>query len=464
MEQGFSDIDFVFARKFIRPSGSITRRDIENEVETISKLCHHSRSCKNVVEMLDHGWLDITQTFYFIDMEYCSETLEDRIHGLSKKTEHNNTKNSANELANMAFNTQTKPAFASSNFDSWTHEDLEESPSIELDFESVAEILEDIVSGLIYIHQHKTVHRDLKPANGTGTLLAIIVLIGIVLYSLVHNCWKLADFGCASAGTSERLNTTILGRGTNGYRAPEVLNDPGKCNTKADMFALGCIIYETVTGEKLFTSDFAIVDYARSKDESVLERWPESRPDTPLHALRNLTKELIDFNHVKRPGALMVQRRIEQIRRHAYHEIREETTVSHLPTLEPLQIHQPMKLQIQPLFWQASKRKRESSSLDPHSTKLPSDWPTSSNRGLVEMTLSPSYPVYKASSVATSSSDNSLAHTHPLASISTGLTPTISESFRNQAWKSRPGRRERFLCDQCRLAKRGYTVGIPIRE
>ena len=81
----------LFARKFIRASGSVTRQDIENESNTISKLCR-GRHCKYVVQVEDHGWLDDTETFYFIDMEYCSETLEARIRGSSENTEHKDAK------------------------------------------------------------------------------------------------------------------------------------------------------------------------------------------------------------------------------------------------------------------------------------------------------------------------------------------------------------------------------------
>jgi serine/threonine protein kinase len=45
-------------------------------------------------------------------------------------------------------------------------EELRSEGSMPFDFESVAEIIEDIVSGLIYLHEKEVVHRDLKPANG----------------------------------------------------------------------------------------------------------------------------------------------------------------------------------------------------------------------------------------------------------------------------------------------------------
>ena len=143
---------------------------------------------------------------------------------------------------------------------------------------------------------------------------------------MAHNCWKLADFGSASVATSKQLNTTQLGRGTEGYRAPELLSPKGKCNNKADIFALGCVIYEIVTGDKLFENEWAILDYARTKDDSFLAgRWPKSPSDTPLHALGKLIQVLIDVTPAKRLGAKSAQTWIEKIRRGAYHEIEQRS-------------------------------------------------------------------------------------------------------------------------------------------
>jgi hypothetical protein len=68
----------VFARKIIRLFGHVTTEDIENEVRAVAALCS-GRECKYIVEVLKHGWLTNAYTDYFIDMEYCPETLEDRI-------------------------------------------------------------------------------------------------------------------------------------------------------------------------------------------------------------------------------------------------------------------------------------------------------------------------------------------------------------------------------------------------
>jgi len=142
----------------------VTRRDIENEADVVSKVCQVGRSCQNVVEMYEHGWLDKTKSLYFIDMEYCSETLKARISGAPKHTKHHDMeRDSTQEFLEQ----NTKDIFPSSNFRLLVHRTPEEGNSIQFDFESVAKIVEDIVSGLAYLHKHETVHRGLKPGNGT---------------------------------------------------------------------------------------------------------------------------------------------------------------------------------------------------------------------------------------------------------------------------------------------------------
>jgi hypothetical protein len=62
--------------------GDTTEEDVENEAWAISALC--DGKCKYVVEVFRHGWL-VHMSLYFIDMEYCDETLEKRISTINRK-------------------------------------------------------------------------------------------------------------------------------------------------------------------------------------------------------------------------------------------------------------------------------------------------------------------------------------------------------------------------------------------
>jgi serine/threonine protein kinase len=104
-------------------------------------------------------------------------------------------------------------------------------PSL-LSVEEAVSILTKIGQALHYAHQHNIVHRDLKPAN--------------ILFK-ANGEVMLADFGIAVLleGT-----TFINPYGTPAYMAPEQFQ--GIVSKKSDQFALGCIAYELMTGQKPF--------------------------------------------------------------------------------------------------------------------------------------------------------------------------------------------------------------------
>src|SRR5271169_2961576 len=85
-----------------------------------------------------------------------------------------------------------------------------------------------------------------------------------VLYSSKSHQWKIVDFGIMSSATSNHAITTHASRGTGGYRAPELLPEgaaPGRFTSKVDVWALGCIIFELLTGEQAFSNDFNLYDH-----------------------------------------------------------------------------------------------------------------------------------------------------------------------------------------------------------
>jgi serine/threonine-protein kinase len=99
----------------------------------------------------------------------------------------------------------------------------------------VLEIFRQICAGLDYAHQHGVIHRDIKPAN------IMVTREGAV---------KLTDFGIAKvAGTG--TTSTGLVVGTPSYMSPEqALGRP--LDGRSDIFSLGSILYEMMTGEKAF--------------------------------------------------------------------------------------------------------------------------------------------------------------------------------------------------------------------
>jgi eukaryotic-like serine/threonine-protein kinase len=99
-----------------------------------------------------------------------------------------------------------------------------------------------ILDALDVAHAAGIVHRDLKPAN---------VLLENGRAGLVA---KVTDFGLARAGGDDdtRLTSTGVAMGTVAYMAPEQVVDSKNVDCRADVFALGCILYELLTGRKAF--------------------------------------------------------------------------------------------------------------------------------------------------------------------------------------------------------------------
>ena len=104
--------------------------------------------------------------------------------------------------------------------------------------EAVA-IAEQVAEGLAYAHDGGVIHRDIKPGN---------------IMLLPNGRVKIMDFGVARMKASE-LKTQLGTRlGTPKYMSPEQ-STGGKLDHRTDIFSLGIVLYEMLTGAKLFRGD-----------------------------------------------------------------------------------------------------------------------------------------------------------------------------------------------------------------
>ncbi len=104
-------------------------------------------------------------------------------------------------------------------------------------------IASEVAGALDYAHRHGVIHRDIKPEN-------ILLHDGSAL---------VADFGIALAASTagSRMTETGMSLGTPHYMSPEQAMGEREITARSDVYALGCISYEMLTGDPPFTGSTA---------------------------------------------------------------------------------------------------------------------------------------------------------------------------------------------------------------
>jgi tRNA A-37 threonylcarbamoyl transferase component Bud32 len=129
-------------------------------------------------------------------------------------------------------------------------------------------LLRDVADALAYAHRHGVVHRDIKPDN--------------VLVSDHHAL--VTDFGVAKALTeatqSIALTSAGIALGTPTYMAPEQAAADPRTDHRADIYALGALAYEMLTGRAPFVGSSPQMIFAAQLTE-VPQPCAAHRPDTP---------------------------------------------------------------------------------------------------------------------------------------------------------------------------------------
>jgi serine/threonine-protein kinase len=104
----------------------------------------------------------------------------------------------------------------------------------------VAKITEEVCAGLDAAHGEGIVHRDLKPDN------VLIAKDGRVV---------ITDFGIARLSTGDALKTMGVPIGTPAYMAPEQVEGAKDVDARADIYALGTMLFELLTGERAWLGE-----------------------------------------------------------------------------------------------------------------------------------------------------------------------------------------------------------------
>jgi serine/threonine protein kinase len=103
--------------------------------------------------------------------------------------------------------------------------------------EHVRSYVKQLFTAVAELHSRGFVHRDLKPSN-----------VFVTLWNVV----KLGDFGLATSLENRGDRPLTKGVVTPSYRAPELLLGDGQYDQSVDVWALGCVLFEVLTGTILF--------------------------------------------------------------------------------------------------------------------------------------------------------------------------------------------------------------------
>jgi eukaryotic-like serine/threonine-protein kinase len=170
---------------------------------------------------------------------------------------------------------------------------LEGAPGRRVDVERAVAIATDLLRALDHAHSCNIVHRDIKPAN---------------VWLDAEGTARLGDFGLAATDTRSREAVQGMLVGTVAYLPPEQAlgraSDP-----RSDLYSLGCLLYEMLTGQPPFEGDDAVTiigqhvnatpvapsrhrpEVSQALDDFVLRllaKAPEDRPDGAAGALAEL--------------------------------------------------------------------------------------------------------------------------------------------------------------------------------
>jgi len=137
-----------------------------------------------------------------------------------------------------------------------------------------------ICSALQHAHNHGVIHRDLKPGN--------------IFLSEESSQLKLGDFGIARDMRATDVTDVGLTVGTYAYMAPELIRGERFISGSVDLYALGCVMYELLTGHTPYVGDnFAQIfdQHLQSAPPSVREAGVDCPPEFDELIARLLAKD-----------------------------------------------------------------------------------------------------------------------------------------------------------------------------
>jgi serine/threonine-protein kinase len=166
-----------------------------------------------------------------------------------------------------------------------------------LTWEEMVDYGKQMCAALQHVHEHGIVHRDLKPSN------IMVTSDGTV---------KLADFGIAKDLDVTQLTSANCTVGTAAYMSPEQCRGERNLTHKSDLYSLGVVLYELLTGQKPFQAE-TTMDMFLQHVQGSFERPSRLVLDIPIW-LDTLVCQLLEKKPEHRPyDAATVARALEQV-------------------------------------------------------------------------------------------------------------------------------------------------------
>ncbi|MGH9755619.1 MAG: DUF6474 family protein [Blastocatellia bacterium] len=158
----------------------------------------------------------------------------------------------------------------------------------QLSFERTIEILWQVASALAFAHFNRTVHRDLKPSN----VMLVRRLGG-------SEQVKVVDFGIAKVLSSAVASTISRSIGTPAYASPEQWKHGAQIDGRADIYALGVMLFEMITGSLPFKAQ-NVEELIRLKLNTAPPPLRSLLPDAPA-AVEKLLQQMMAIDPNRRP-------------------------------------------------------------------------------------------------------------------------------------------------------------------
>lgn len=152
-----------------------------------------------------------------------------------------------------------------------------------IDPDEAARIMADICRGLSSAHNHGILHRDIKPAN-------------ILLDPQASP--KIGDFGLARPVGDHESDSAY---GTPGYTAPEVIHNPAAVDESTDLYSVGVILYELLTGklpESIYTPAASLVN-CDPKFDQIIRKATHPTPAMRYRRAEDIATALDDLRENK---------------------------------------------------------------------------------------------------------------------------------------------------------------------